>query len=80
MAAPNRKQDAANLRDSELLREVLAQYRELLLDRWQSTAVNAVADRERVFAGITSLKELTEFIDDGIAAALGDERAGPDTE
>jgi hypothetical protein len=66
-------QDAKNLRASPLLHKTLEDFRALIIERWES-AVESLPERERAHAGIWTLKEFIELLNDGIDTALGDKR------
>lgn len=69
----NARQDAKNLKASPLLEQTLHDFREQLIERWESAT--DVAQRESAHAGVAALKELREVLDDAIERALGDEPA-----
>lgn len=69
--APN--QDAKNLKASELLRATLDDYRALLIERWEG-ATKSRDTRDACHAGIRSIREFAEMLNDRIDDTLGDER------
>jgi hypothetical protein len=74
----SRKQDAKNLKASPLLASVLHDFRELLIERWEGA--DDAEKRESVHAGVKTLKELIEALNDRIDEQLGDERDDGATE
>jgi hypothetical protein len=64
--------DAKNLKASPLLERTLHEFRALLIERWE--AAGTTEERESVHAGVATLKELIEVLNDRIDAELGDER------
>ena len=66
------KKDAKNLKASPLLWKTLHEFRALLIERWEGAGTTD--EREIVHAGVVTLKELIEVLNDRIDAELGDER------